>query len=68
MQASKQADIHTHASCNTVPLVWGLLRLAPIISTIVSFTYSTIIFQVDLSFILSKMPYSVNMPIASCPV
>ena len=23
------ADKHTHASCNAVPLVWGLLRLAP---------------------------------------
>ena len=27
--ASKQANIHTHM-CNAVPLVWGLLRLAPI--------------------------------------
>ena len=29
-QASKQANIHTHG-CNEVSLVWGLLRLAPII-------------------------------------
>ena len=26
----KPTDIHTHASCNAVTLVWGLLRLAPI--------------------------------------
>ena len=26
-----QADIHTHASCNAVLLVWSLLRLTPII-------------------------------------
>ena len=25
---------HTHASCNAVPLVWGSLRLVPIIATI----------------------------------
>ena len=25
-----QANRHTHASCNAVPLVWGSLRLAPI--------------------------------------
>ena len=29
-QASKQANIHTHG-CNEVTLVWGSLRLAPII-------------------------------------
>ena len=29
-QASKQADIHTHVR-NAVTLVWGSLRLAPII-------------------------------------
>jgi len=29
VQASKQANIHTHG-CNEVMLVWGLLRLAPI--------------------------------------
>ena len=29
MAASK----HTHASCNAVPLVWGSLRLTPIINT-----------------------------------
>jgi len=29
-QASKQANIHTH-ECNEVTLVWGSLRLAPII-------------------------------------
>ena len=28
-QASKQANIHTHR-CNEVTLVWGSLRLAPI--------------------------------------
>ena len=26
------ASRHTHASCNAVPLVWGSLRLAPIIA------------------------------------
>ena len=26
----KQTDIHTHATCNAVTLVWGSLRLAPI--------------------------------------
>ena len=26
----RQTDIHTHASCNAVTLVWGSLRLAPI--------------------------------------
>jgi len=25
-----QTEIHTHASCNAVTLVWGSLRLAPI--------------------------------------
>ena len=30
MAASKQANIHTHMR-NAVPLVWGSLRLAPII-------------------------------------
>ena len=30
VQASKQANIHTHV-CNEVTLVWGSLRLAPII-------------------------------------
>jgi len=30
VQASKQASIHTHG-CNEVTLVWGSLRLAPII-------------------------------------
>ena len=30
MAASKQASIHTHF-CNAVTLVWGSLRLAPII-------------------------------------
>ena len=29
VQASKQANIHTHV-CNAVTLVWGSLRLAPI--------------------------------------
>ena len=29
VQASKQANIHTHG-CNEVTLVWGSLRLAPI--------------------------------------
>ena len=29
--ADRQTDIHTHTSCNAVTLVWGLLRLAPII-------------------------------------
>jgi len=28
VQASKQANIHTHR-CNEVTLVWGLLRLTP---------------------------------------
>jgi len=28
-QASKQANVHTHR-CNEVTLVWGSLRLAPI--------------------------------------
>ena len=28
-----QTDIHTHASRNAVTLVWGSLRLAPIIAT-----------------------------------
>ena len=28
MATSKQAELHTHASCNGVPLVWGSLRLA----------------------------------------
>ena len=27
------ASIHTHTSFNAVPLVWGLLRLAPINTT-----------------------------------
>ena len=31
MAASKQANIHTHMR-NAVPLVWGSLRLAPIIT------------------------------------
>ena len=34
VQASKQANIHTHV-CNEVTLVWGSLRLAPISITIV---------------------------------
>ena len=31
MYVRRQTDIHTHASCNAVTLVWSLLRLAPII-------------------------------------
>jgi len=31
-----QTGIHTHASCNAVPLVWGSLRLAPISFTVPS--------------------------------
>ena len=31
MASRTQTDRHTHASCNAVTLVWGSLRLAPII-------------------------------------
>ena len=31
MATFKQTNIHTHV-CNVVPLVWGSLRLGPIIS------------------------------------
>jgi len=34
-QASKQANIHTHR-CYEVTLVWGSLRLAPIINSVVA--------------------------------
>ena len=34
-QASKQANIHMYG-CNEVTLVWGLLRLAPIIVHLLS--------------------------------
>ena len=30
MVTCKQTDRHTHVSCNAVTLVWGSLRLAPI--------------------------------------
>ena len=35
MATCKQADVHTHRSCNAVPLVWGSLRLTPNKSIIV---------------------------------
>jgi len=35
VQASKQANIHTHG-CNEVTLVWGSLKLAPINHTLPS--------------------------------
>ena len=31
MASRMYADRHTHVSCNAVTLVWGSLRLAPII-------------------------------------
>ena len=39
VQASKQANKHTHAVCNEVTLVWGSLRLTSI---------TTIIWQYDM--------------------
>ena len=39
LQASKQANIHTHV-CNAVPLVWGLLRLTPIILSDMAVSFS----------------------------
>ena len=41
-----QADRHTHASCNAVPLVWGSLRLAPITKPVQCYSASNIFYCV----------------------
>ena len=45
-----QTDIHTHASCNAVTLVWGSLRLAPITAIVLSFPDPD-----DLAFLMNHL-------------
>ena len=48
MQASKQANIHTHVR-NEVTLVWGSLRLAPINYTGYYYILTSVIVGASLS-------------------
>ena len=36
---ASRSYMYTHASCNAVPLVWGSLRLAPIIVSLSTVKY-----------------------------
>ena len=45
-QASKQANIHTHG-CNEVTLVWGSLRLTPIMCRLALKTRHAMIWRVN---------------------
>ena len=49
------ASRHTHASCNAVPLVWGSLRLAPIILTI---TWWPLLFPPFCNCLLLPCPHN----------
>ena len=69
-QASKQANIHTHVR-NAVPLVWGSLRLAPIMARGIQqqgpFYYCTLTCSalMDLSgFVVNTQAINHNMLIA----
>ena len=68
MAASKQTEIHTHV-CNAVPLVWGLLTLAPINSIYGVWTPSprkfcvTLIlcsYHKDMQILISRTSYHIK--------
>ena len=64
-QSSNQANIHTHVR-NEVTLVWGSLRLAPIISHLVLYQNVKIVL-VQLVYLINAHQNDIQKPIGSVP-